>query len=283
MSQDTANYTVITGASAGIGAAAARAFAARGHNLVLIARRTARLNALREELLAAHPTLDIIIKTADLSDPDSVMQVYHEVKGLPLRTWINNAGFGSYGAIGAQDLGRIRQMIHLNIEALTMFSSLFVRDFADIDSTQLINISSVGGYLIVPSVVTYCATKFYVSAFTEGLAQELAARGAKLRAKLLAPAATQTEFGAVARWQNSCSPSTTATPFSASSTARRSRSASPLRSCRTQETRRAIRKSPIEACLPPPSHNAPSARAAARGSRPAAPAAESPAPHPHSG
>ena len=122
MSQDTANYTVITGASAGIGAAAARAFAARGHNLVLIARRTARLNALREELLAAHPTLDIIIKTADLSDPDSVMQVYHEVKGLPLRTWINNAGFGSYGAIGAQDLGKIRQMIHLNIEALTMCS-----------------------------------------------------------------------------------------------------------------------------------------------------------------
>ena len=89
-------------------------------------------------------------------------------------------------------------MIHLNIEALTMFSSLFVRDFADTDGTQLINISSVGGYLIVPSVVTYCATKFYVSAFTEGLAQELAARGAKLRAKLLAPAATQTEFGAVA-------------------------------------------------------------------------------------
>ena len=126
------------------------------------------------------------------------MQVYHEVKGLSLRTWINNAGFGSYGAIGAQDLGKIRQMIHLNIEALTMFSSLFVRDFADTDGTQLINISSVGGYLIVPSVVTYCATKFYVSAFTEGLAQELAARGAKLRAKLLAPAATQTEFGAVA-------------------------------------------------------------------------------------
>ena len=198
MSQNTANYTVITGASAGIGAAAARAFAARGHSLILIARRTARLTALREELLAAHPTLDIIIKTADLSEPDSVMQVYHEVKGLPLRTWINNAGFGSYGAIGAQDLGKIRQMIHLNIEALTMFSSLFVRDFADTDGTQLINISSVGGYLIVPSVVTYCATKFYVSAFTEGLAQELAARGAKLRAKLLAPAATQTEFGAVA-------------------------------------------------------------------------------------
>ena len=89
-------------------------------------------------------------------------------------------------------------MLHLNIEALTVFSRLFVRDFAEIEDTQLINISSVGGYTIVPTAVTYCETKFYVSAFTEGLAHELIARGAKLRAKLLAPAATQTEFGAVA-------------------------------------------------------------------------------------
>ena len=198
MTKQNNKYAVITGASSGIGAATAKAFAMRGHNLILIARRTERLNALRKELLAAHPTLDIIVKTADLCLAENITQVYDAVKELPIRTWINNAGFGNYGAVGASDLGKMRQMLYLNIEALTMFSSLFVRDFADTDGTQLINISSVGGYLIVPSVVTYCATKFYVSAFTEGLAQELAARGAKLRAKLLAPAATQTEFGAVA-------------------------------------------------------------------------------------
>lgn len=198
MNEQYGRYTVITGASAGIGAAAARAFAARGHSLVLIARRTARLETLRDEIHAAYPSLDIIIKTVDLSVTNSVLQVYDEVKDLPIGTWINNAGFGSYGTIGAQDLSKIRQMIHLNIETLTILSNLFVRDFADAEGAQLINISSVGGYLIVPSVVTYCATKFYVSAFTEGLAHELSARGAKLRAKLLAPAATQTEFGAVA-------------------------------------------------------------------------------------
>ena len=198
MSKQNKRYTVITGASSGIGAATAKAFAERGHNLILIARRTERLNALKEEILAAHPALDIVIKTSDLSSVENVTQVYDTIKALPIGTWINNAGFGSYGAVGTSDLDKIRQMLHLNIEALTVFSTLFVRDFAEIEDTQLINISSVGGYTIVPTAVTYCATKFYVSAFTEGLAHELIARGAKLRAKLLAPAATQTEFGAVA-------------------------------------------------------------------------------------
>lgn len=194
----THKYTVITGASSGIGYEAAKAFAARGHSLILIARRTERLEKLRTEIHAAHPSIDIILKSVDLSIAENVLRVYEEVKALPLGTWVNNAGFGIYGHIGTQDLTKTRQMLHLNIEALTMFSALFVRDFSETEGAQLINISSVGGYTIVPTAVAYCATKFYVSAFTEGLAQELSARGAKLRAKVLAPAATQTEFGAVA-------------------------------------------------------------------------------------
>ena len=89
-------------------------------------------------------------------------------------------------------------MIHLNIEALTLLSTLFVHDYKDIEGTQLINISSCGGYTIVPTAVTYCATKFYVSTFTEGLASELKSSNAKMQAKVLAPAATKTEFGKVA-------------------------------------------------------------------------------------
>ena len=94
-----------------------------------------------------------------------------------------------------QDLEKIDTMLRLNIEALTILSSLFVRDYKDVPGTQLINLSSCGGYTIVPTAVTYCATKFYVSTFTEGLAWELIESGAKMRAKVLAPAATQTEFG----------------------------------------------------------------------------------------
>ena len=83
-------------------------------------------------------------------------------------------------------------MLHLNIEALTILSSLFVCDYKDVDGTQLINVSSCGGYTIVPTAVTYCAAKFCVSTFTEGLVWELKETGAKMNAKVLTPAATRT-------------------------------------------------------------------------------------------
>lgn len=191
-------YTVITGASSGIGRAAAKAFAGRGKNLVVAARRKEKLEEVKKEILSAHPELDVIVKVSDLSDPNLVRLFYEEVSSLPLETWINNAGFGNYDSVAHQDLNKIKAMLRLNVEALTILSSLFVRDYRDMEGAQLINLSSAGGYTIVPTAVTYCAAKFYVSAFTEGLARELQESGAKLKAKVLAPAATKTEFGCVA-------------------------------------------------------------------------------------
>lgn len=89
-------------------------------------------------------------------------------------------------------------MLHLNVEALAILSSLYTHDYKNVAGTQLINISSAGGYTIVPNAITYCATKFFVSTFTEGLSWELKECHAKLQAKVLAPAATKTEFGKVA-------------------------------------------------------------------------------------
>ena len=198
MAQNTDRYTVITGASSGIGYETAKVFAGRGSNLILVARRQDRLETLRQEILDLHPILDIAVKAMDLSNPQNVFQLYENIKSYPLQTWINNAGFGNYDSVGNQDLRKISRMLHLNVEALTIFSSLFVRDFKDTKGTQLINISSCGGYTIVPNAVTYCAAKFYVSVFTEGLAWELKSAHAKMRAKVLAPAATKTEFGKVA-------------------------------------------------------------------------------------
>ena len=198
MVQNTEKYTVITGASSGIGYETAKAFAERGSSLILVARRKDRLETLRQEILALHPMLDIVVKAADLAVPQNVFQLYESIKSYPLRTWVNNAGFGNYESVGNQDLEKISRMLHLNVEALTVFSSMFVHDFKDKEGTQLINISSCGGYTIVPNAVTYCAAKFYVSAFTEGLAWELKAAHAKMQAKVLAPAATKTEFGKIA-------------------------------------------------------------------------------------
>lgn len=196
--QNQTKYAVVTGASSGIGWETAKAFASRGKNLVIIARRRERLENLRAEILTEHPELDVVVKVADLSDQGCVSQVYEELGEYPLDTWVNNAGFGNYDSVAHQDLEKIGTMLRLNVEALTVFSTLFVRDYKDVEGTQLINVSSAGGYTIVPTAVTYCATKFFVSTFTEGLAHELRESGAKLRAKVLAPAATRTEFGMIA-------------------------------------------------------------------------------------
>lgn len=198
MLQTTNIYTVITGASSGIGYETAKAFAERGKYLIVTARRRERLEALKCEILREHPALDIVIKTADLSDPDNAYRLYADLTAYRLETWINNAGFGSYGPVACQNLDRAMAMLRLNAEALVLLSSLFVRDYENVEGAQLINVSSCGGYTIVPTAVTYCATKFFVSAFTEGLARELKASGAKLRAKVLAPAAAKTEFGKIA-------------------------------------------------------------------------------------
>ncbi|QDH21739.1 SDR family NAD(P)-dependent oxidoreductase [Saccharibacillus brassicae] len=187
-------YTVITGASSGIGYEAALAFAARGKNLILAARRTEELERLKAQVAEIDAGLDVVIRTVDLSVSANVHEFYGSLADYSIETWINNAGFGNFASVGEQQLPKIEQMIHLNIEALTILSSLYVRDYAEQEGTQILNISSGGGYTIVADAVTYCATKFYVSAFTEGLAQELKGKNLPMRAKVLAPAATETEF-----------------------------------------------------------------------------------------
>lgn len=190
-------YTVITGASSGIGYAAAKAFARRGKNLILIARRLEQLEQLKLEI-GKTSNVKVVIITDDLSITENVYDVYSKLNQYFVETWINNAGFGNYSSVAEQNLKKIEDMIKVNITALTIFSSLYVRDYKNSPGTQLINISSAGGYTIVPNAVTYCAAKFYVSAFTEGLAIELSAENSPLGAKILAPAATKTEFGKVA-------------------------------------------------------------------------------------
>ncbi|EHJ52406.1 SDR family NAD(P)-dependent oxidoreductase [Streptococcus macacae] len=192
------NYVCITGASSGIGLESAKAFAKLGNNLILVARRQHRLEKLKKEILSCFPQIDVVIESTDLSLAENAFKLYQKLKAYPIITWINNAGFGNYDSVYHQDLDKIRQMIHLNIETLTILSSLYVKDYKNTEGAQLINLSSRGGYMIVPNAVTYCASKFYVSAFTEGLALELKANHCPLKAKVLAPAATKSEFGQIA-------------------------------------------------------------------------------------
>ncbi|MGT2925439.1 SDR family NAD(P)-dependent oxidoreductase [Streptococcus caviae] len=191
-------YVCITGASSGIGRASAKAFAHLRFHLILVARRKDLLEELKQEILHTYPDLDIVVKSVDLGISDNVYQLYEDLKNYHISVWINNAGFGDYNSLANVNLDKISAMIHLNIEALTVLSTLYVRDYQNIEGSQLINISSRGGYMLVKDAVTYCAAKFYVSAFTEGLALEMKSQHRKLRAKVLAPAATKTKFGQVA-------------------------------------------------------------------------------------
>ena len=191
-------YVVITGASSGIGYEAALAFARKNKNIIIVARNKENLEHLKKEIKNINTDLEVIIKVSDLYVMENVHNLYEDLKNYKIETWINNAGFGITDLIKDQELKKVEDMINLNVGALTILSTLFTKDYGDVEGTQLINVSSVGGYSVVDKNVTYSATKFYVSAFTEGLAQELGKRGGKMKVKVLAPAATETEFANVA-------------------------------------------------------------------------------------
>ncbi|AIQ51336.1 SDR family NAD(P)-dependent oxidoreductase [Paenibacillus sp. FSL R7-0331] len=188
------NYTVITGASSGIGYETALAFAARGKNLIIVARRLEKLEELKSAVLNVNPNLNVVIRTSDLSDTKQAYALYNNLKEYQIETWINNAGLGEASLVADQNLDKVETMLRVNIETLTILSTLYARDYADVEGTQLINVSSALGYAIAVGSVAYSASKYYVSAFTEGLAKELELKGAKLKAKVLAPAITETEF-----------------------------------------------------------------------------------------
>lgn len=185
-------YTVITGASSGIGYETALAFSKKGKNLILVARRLDKLEELKELLLASNNNLDIILKSSDLSERDQVYRLYDDLKKYDIETWINNAGLGDSGMIINEDLGKIEAMLRVNIDALTILSTLYAQDYADKANTQLINVSSAMGYMLAVGNIVYSATKYYVSAYTEGLAKEL--ENHPLKVKVLAPAITETDF-----------------------------------------------------------------------------------------
>lgn len=187
-------YTVITGASSGIGYETALAFAARGKNLIIVARRLEKLEELQSAILNSNPNLDIVIRTSDLSDTKQAYTLYDDLKEYQIESWINNAGLGEASFVADQNLDKVETMLRVNIESLTILSILYARDHADVEGTQLINVSSALGYAIAVGSVAYSASKYYVNAFTEGLAKELELKGAKLKAKVLAPAITETEF-----------------------------------------------------------------------------------------
>ena len=186
--------TLISGASAGIGAELARVFAAHGHELVLVARRADRLAALAEEIAASGRPRPTVL-TADLERRDAVAGIIAELKSLGLEpaNVVNNAGFGLLGPAAALDRDQQLAMIDLNVRALTELSLAFV-DSLERHRGGILNVASLAAFLPGPGMAVYYASKAYVLSFSEALHQELAGRGVRVTA--LCPGPVPTEFQA---------------------------------------------------------------------------------------
>ena len=189
------NYTLITGASSGIGKSLAYKFASKGHNLIIVARRHDILLDMKKEIEEKHSNKVETIE-CDLSKDENAHALYDQVKDFEITTWINNAGFGNFNTTWDVDTDHMDNMIGLNIQSLWTLSTLYTKDYQDKEA-QLINVSSIGGYNTFPMAATYIATKFFVSAFTESLASELKMFQKPLQAKVLAPGPVTTEFNDV--------------------------------------------------------------------------------------
>ncbi len=185
---------LITGASAGIGAAFARLLAARGHECALAARRADRLTTLADAIAAAGHKRPHVI-ALDLGERDGPARLARELaaRGLEPAIVVNNAGLGLRGP--AANLGRAEQlaMIDLNVRALTALSLTFV-DSLRRHGGGVINMASLSGFFPGPGMAVYFAGKAFVRSFSEALAHELARQG--IRVTCICPGPVPTEFQA---------------------------------------------------------------------------------------
>jgi len=184
---------LVTGASSGIGAELARIHAEHGGDLIVVARRQDRLEALKTELEAAHGvTVHVLPK--DLTQAEAPKQVYDEVRslGVTVDCLVNNAGFGYRGFFHNQDWATNEAMIKLNILALAALARLFLPDMVVRHSGRILNVGSMAGFLPGPLNSIYYATKAFVISFSEAIANELAGTGVTVTA--LCPGPTESEF-----------------------------------------------------------------------------------------
>ncbi|RYY49473.1 MAG: SDR family oxidoreductase [Chitinophagaceae bacterium] len=190
---DTSNkYTLITGASSGIGYELAKLFAKDGHNLILVSRDTDTLQKLASALQAN--TIDVVVIGSDLFQPCNAREVYNTVKsnGYEVDILVNDAGQGLYGEFVDTDLDRELDIINLNISSLVVLTKLFLKDMLRQGSGKILNLSSIASRLPGPWQSVYHGTKAFVQSFTEAVRAEVKDKGVSVTALL--PGATDTDF-----------------------------------------------------------------------------------------
>lgn len=195
-------FALITGASSGIGLELARVFAQQGYSLLITARREDRLKELQQELKEGYQS-NVICYTADLSDKKVPQQLFDfaNSKELNITVLVNNAGIGDYGLFHDSDWSRTAAMIDLNIRSLTHLTRLFLPDLIRKERAYIMNVASTAAFQPGPLMSVYYASKHYVLAFGEAIANEL--EGTGVTVTTLCPGPTDSEFQKAASMEKS--------------------------------------------------------------------------------
>jgi short-subunit dehydrogenase len=194
---DIHSTCLVTGASSGIGAEAARALARRGHGVTLVARRADRMEELATEL-RSDCGIRVEVLECDLADDAARERMLTELAELAVsvEVLVNNAGFGTGGLFHELDAEREVRMVHLNVEVLVALTARFVPDMVRRKRGGVLNVASTAAFQPLPRQATYGATKAFVLSFTDALHAELAGTG--VAATALCPGPVRTEFPEVA-------------------------------------------------------------------------------------
>ena len=186
-------FTLITGASSGIGEAFARKLAADEHNLILVARSEKKLHELCDELMLEHKIMAHYV-ALDLNTPEADERLFEETErhGFEIEWLINNAGFGSMGDFPKLELERELEIINLNISVLVALTHRYLQKMRERSRGTIINISSSASFQPIPFMATYAATKAFVTSFSEAIAEENRPHG--IRVLTVCPGPTETRF-----------------------------------------------------------------------------------------
>lgn len=182
---------LITGASSGIGLELAKIHAQKGHNLVLVARSEQKLNDLKKDLETQNNIRATVI-ALDLSHPEAAQQLFDitENQSIQVDYLINNAGFGDFEEFSKSDLNKAMQMIDLNIKSLTILTKLYLDGMLERKSGKIMQLASTASFQPGPLMAVYYATKHYVLAFSEAIAEELKGSGVTVTALCPGPTAS---------------------------------------------------------------------------------------------
>jgi short-subunit dehydrogenase len=186
---------VVTGASSGIGVELADLLAARGHALLLVARRRDRLTELAERLTAAHG-VSVETRACDLADRAARQALTAELAGLDVCALCNNAGFTTVGEVHELDPDREREEVELDVVAVHDLTLAVLPGMVRRRRGSILITGSTAGIQPIPGQATYSASKAFANAFSEAVHTEL--RGTGVSCTLLAPGPVRTEFTKVA-------------------------------------------------------------------------------------